>query len=347
VRGFIGLGVMFVALASPAFAARTDRIVLTNGDRITGRVESMTRGSLSLTTDDAGRMAIQWGKVAEVTSVRDFQCTLGTGEKYFGPLSPGPEQGTLTIGVDEGAKVLQLAEVVDVTPMEEMFYSRLRAYLDLGFTYAKAKSALTFSGAGEITYRGQHLGGGLKANTYLQNDSESARLASRVSSTLTGTYYFERPLLQLQFGVDQNDELDLLLRLSLGAYVAYPLVRNNWTEVWLSSGLQAEREVYRDQTPNFNLAALVAADWQAFRLDHPRLDVGVRVEVVPLLTDLGRVRGTTSLRAKYELFTDFNIGLNFSFTFDTRPPSTSTATTATTQNTDYILSATIGWSYGR
>ena len=327
-------------LALPAAAAKTDVIVLDNGDRITGEIKGMSRGKIDFSTDDAGRLSVEWTKVAQVTSVHVFEVEMSSGQKHYGQLRPGPEEKQLIVGPEGAQAVVPIAAVVSITTMDELFFSRVRAYLDLGFTLAKANSALTLSADGEFAYRGEHLGAALNFDTYLQDDANN-NLVSRASAYITGTYFFTRWRAQLQLGVDHNDELDLKVRVYLGAGAAYPVVRNTWTELWLKSGLVADRETYTTGTPNLNLAALVAADWEAFRYDSPKLDLGVQVDILPVLTDPGRLRGTSTIRIKYELFADFNVGLNFSYTFDTRPPD------PTAGHTDYLLSLTIGWSYRR
>jgi hypothetical protein len=80
-------------------------------------------------------------------------------------------------------------------------------------------------------------------------------------------------------------------------------------------------------------------EWDAFRYDTPKLDLTISQVILPVLTDLWRFRGNTSLKLTYELFYNFNVGMNLSFTFDTRPPD------PTAPKTDYLLSFTIGWSY--
>ena len=44
---------------------------------------------------------------------------------------------------------------------------------------------------------------------------------------------------------------------------------------------------------------------------------------------------------KYELFSDFNVGLSLASTLDSRPPDPAAA------NTDYVATFTVGWSYRR
>jgi hypothetical protein len=323
-------------LASRAHADKTDVVVLENGDKITGEIKGMSRGKLDFKTDDVGRLSIEWIKVARVTSSHSFEVELSSGKKYYGVLhSPSDEK--VLVGTEQ-ADTFPVVEIVAITPMDEWFWARVKASLDLGFTLAKSNKALTLSGDGNFSYRGEHFGGAIAFNTYLQND-ENSTAVGQASGTLTGTYYFRKWLVQLQLGLDHNDELALTLRVDLGAGVAYPVLRNNTMELWLSTGLVAVREQYTSGTPNFNLAGALGGEWDAFVYDHPKLNAGIALTVLPILTELWRFRGNTTVKVKYELFYNFYVGLNFSFTFDTQPPD------STASHTDYLLSITIGWSY--
>jgi Protein of unknown function, DUF481 len=322
------------AAASP----KTDVVILDNGDNLTGEIKGMSRGKLDFKTDDVGRISIEWTKIARVTSIHAFEVELASGLKYYGSLrSPADEQ--LWVGT-EAADVFPLVEVVTLTPMDEWFWARVKAYLDLGFTLAKSNKAMTLSGDGEFAYRGERFGGAIDFKTYVQNDAKSTAVA-QASVNLTGTYYFTRWRLQAQIGADHNDELALSLRLDLGAGASYPVFRNNSMELWLSGGLVGAREQYTSGEPNYSLAGFVGADWQAFHYDSPKLDAGITVVFLPVLTELWRTRGTATAKVKYELFSDFYVGINFSYTFDTQPPDPTAA------HTDYLLSLTIGWSYRR
>jgi hypothetical protein len=317
-------------------APKTDVVVLGNGDHFTGEIKGMSRGQLDFKTDDAGRLSIEWTKVARVTSTHIFEVELTSGQKYYGALQ-SPLDQHVEVGTGE-KDVFPVEEIITITPMDEWFWARVKANLDLGFTLAKSNKALTLSGDGDFSYRGEHFGGAIDFNTYIQNDANSTAVGQG-SVTLTGTYYFQKWRAQLQIGADTNDELALTLRLDVGAGVAYPVLRNNIMELWLSGGLFAARELYTSGTPNFNLAAALGGEWEVFVYDHPKLSTSVTAVLLPVLTELWRTRGNAVIKVKYELFYNFFVGLNFSFTFDTQPPD------PTASHTDYLLSITIGWSY--
>ncbi len=322
--------------AGAAHAEKTDVVVLGNGDHFTGEIKGMSRGKLDFKTDDVGRISIEWIKIATITSIHSFEVELASGKKYYGPLS-SPQEYDLQVG-PEKTDVVPMVEVITLTPMDEFFWSKVKASLDLGLTLAKSNSSMTLSGDGSIAYRGQHFGGGFDFNTYWQRDKNSTTVG-QLSMNLTGTYYFSKLRVQLQLGYDHNDELDLTYRVDLGAGVAYPVVRDKWNELWLSTGLVAAQEQYSTGEPSVNLAAYVGEDWEAFIYDSPKLSAGISSQIIPVLSELWRTRGNVTAKVKYEVFYNFFVGCNFSFTFDTKPPDPAAA------KTDYLLSITVGWSY--
>ena len=71
---------VFVCTILPVRAdPKTDVIVLTNGDRITGEIKSVEAAILTLSTDSAGTLSIEWVRVASLTSHTDFQFEMANG----------------------------------------------------------------------------------------------------------------------------------------------------------------------------------------------------------------------------------------------------------------------------
>src|SRR5512135_3033496 len=93
----LGLFAWFALLPGPLCAQKTDVIVLTNGDRLTGEIKGVSHGKLDYLTDDAGRPSIEWEKVARVTSVHSFEVEVRSGLKYFGRLAPSDRDGALVV----------------------------------------------------------------------------------------------------------------------------------------------------------------------------------------------------------------------------------------------------------
>jgi hypothetical protein len=327
------------AAGSAAADGKTDSVVLVNGDRITGEIKGMSRGQLDYKTDDAGRLSIKWVKVVEVTSPQRFELETTDGRRFYGPLVP-PERGRKgEVRLDDG-DTIPVADVVSIVPIADAFLSRLQAYFDLGFTMAKSNSATTLTAAGFVQYRGERVGGSFAFDAYGQ-DTATTSTVNRDSLRLTGDLYLGRWTPQVWAQAEKNDELDLDLRLSVGAGTSWAAIRTNSMELSAQAGLSGLQETYAGGAPILSLTGYAAVTWNAFRYDSPKLDSEVSLAAYPYLTDLGRTRLEASLRVKYELFSDFNVGLSLGASYDTRPPD------ATAAKNDYLISMTIGWSYRR
>jgi hypothetical protein len=314
---------------------RTDLVTLRGGLRVPGEILQMTLGRLSLRTDDMGRVSIEWLRVTQIESTYPFAVEFSSGATYFGPLHAGAE-GELVVG----DRSVRLDEVVSITPVDDNFWNRVRAYADVGFSLAKANKALTLSADAGFDYRGEVLGTSAAFTTYVQSSSQ-VPVTTENSLALSGSYYFMPWRVSVLGGLDQNAELALDLRLSLGADMAYAPVRTSFMELWLAAGMTVAREQYSGVSPDIAVAGYLDATWRAFRYASPELDAEIELSLLPILNDLGRVRGTATGRVKYEVFSDFNVGCNLTYTFDTRPPDPDAS------RSDYRITFSVGWSYRR
>jgi hypothetical protein len=332
-------------MAAPLRAQKTDVLTLPNGDRITGEIKGVSAGKLTYSTDDAGTLSVEWVKVARLTSTHFFEVELTTGRKYFGRLPPSPTDGALIVAAGR-ADTVRVVDVVAVTPIDAGFFQRVKAYLDVGFSFAKANQATTLNTSGEVDYRGQRFGSTLAFSTYLQGQ-ESTEATSRWSTSLQG-----RRLLpdRWQIGIvgeaEHNEELDLALRLVGGAGVGRVLRQTNSDHLETSAGLALAKERFylesgTGDTVKTNLEGLLSTRWDVYRFDSPKLDLGFALKLYPGLSQLGRIRGEFTTRVQYEVFKDFFVGVNFTDTFDSEPPEPEAP------KNDYVTSLTIGWSYRR
>jgi hypothetical protein len=334
--------VIAVSLAAPAWAAKTDAVTLRNGDRITGEVKGLGRGKLDYSTDDAGRLSIEWVKVTRVTSPHFFDVQTSSGDRHYGTLGASNRDGFVLIQGAE-TETLAVSRIVEIAPLSASFFERLVAYLDMGFTLAKANQATTFSLSGALDYRGPTMGSQSKFDSYAQGQ-QSVPTTTRNSLRQTVSWYLPdrwSALAVLQF--EQNEELALDHRLTGGGAMSRTVRQTNSMELSLAAGLVATQEQYSPasgKTTNSSLEGLLALNWDAFRFDSPKLDFNTSASVFPSLSQAGRVRSQADVRLTYELFNDFDAGVRLSDTFDSRPPEGAT-------KNDYIVTLTIGWSYRR
>lgn len=64
--------IFLLFLQSVAFAAKTDIVILQNGDRTTGEIKELKFGKLKYGTDNAGTISFEWDKIAYLKSVNQY-----------------------------------------------------------------------------------------------------------------------------------------------------------------------------------------------------------------------------------------------------------------------------------
>ena len=100
-KGLIGLlGVVLLLLT--ANPCRADEVVMKNGDRIQGKVVSMTQGKLVFKTTYAGTITIKWNQVEKLSTEEPLEVTLTDDKKLDGKVATS-ETGDLVFYPEDGA----------------------------------------------------------------------------------------------------------------------------------------------------------------------------------------------------------------------------------------------------
>ena len=127
---------LFCLLSSQhVFAAKTDIVVLQNGDKITGEVKQLEFGILEYKTDDIGTLSIQWEKIAQIYAKEFFRIELTDGSFFYGSLDSDTIQSKMVIYLDSFRVSLFFDEVIRITRIKKTFWDRLDLALKLGFDY--------------------------------------------------------------------------------------------------------------------------------------------------------------------------------------------------------------------
>ena len=89
-----------LGVARPAWAEKTDYIVLVNGDRLTGEVKMLSKGQLKISTDDLGTLYMEWDKVVAISTLGTFDVATRDGQRYVGRFDVPPAGGLALVGYD-------------------------------------------------------------------------------------------------------------------------------------------------------------------------------------------------------------------------------------------------------
>ena len=331
--------VLLLACSGVAFAARTDVIILKNGDRLTGEVLRMRQGKLQIKTDDAGTLSIEWDKTASITTAARYDVTLQDGTRLLGRLRPNAAQ-TLDIVADDGsAAAVSMERMVSLDKVNATFLKRIDGSLDFGGSYTNSSGVADAFFDMDATLRRPADFYGVSFATNLTRQPEAPE-TSRYALNVSYTRARQDGWLASSFGLfERNEELGIAFRgtgaLALGRY----LTRSNHVEMLLMGGLSSGREIPVDDDAVTNVDALVMTDLSVFTYDYPTTRVDLGVLIFPSLDDPGRVRINANAKVKREIFRDFFIAVTGYDAFDNKPRA------ADARRNDFGASLSFGWTF--
>jgi hypothetical protein len=334
----LALGLLLAA-AVPAIAARTDVIVLRNGDRLTGEVIELRQGKLKVKTDDMSTISIEWDKIAGVTTAERYDVTMRDGTRLLGRLAAGPARSVQVVADGGTSTSVAMADIVSMAAIKSGFLGRIDGSVDLGGSYTKASGVAQVSLDAEARYRRPAYGVATAFSTNFTRQPDSPD-TSRYSGKINYTRYRGRQWFVSSLGLfEGNEDLGFTFRgtgaLSLGRYLA----RSNRLEWLLTGGFAGGRESPLDGDDVTNVDLLVGTDLSVFAYDYPTTRLDLSLLIFPSLDDAGRIRVNANGKFKQELFRDFFVAVSVYDAFDNRPKA------ATAERNDVGGSLSFGWTF--
>jgi hypothetical protein len=126
---------------------------------------------------------------------------------------------------------------------------------------------------------------------------------------------------------EQNTELGIKLRTSLGAAGGYIFIQSNTSLLYGLTGLNINRESYTDTTnASTNLEFIAGGQYKIFIYDHPKTSLTTNINVYPGLTDWGRIRLNYNISLDWEILPHLYWDITFYFSYDNKPTGTSSST---------------------
>ncbi len=335
--GFFAL----VLCASPAEAQKTDVLVLSNGDHVTGEIKEFTRGVVRLSTDPMGTVYVKWEDITSISSDKTFEIELQSGQKFFGSIRPSEASGEDEIVTGEATVPIRHLTVVRVTPIKDTFWSRLSGSVDLGLSFLQQNTQFDYNLSADLGYRAANSMTKLNISSIvrLQNEAETT---NRQQVTLSHIQSFAPKWIWAALGsFEANAELSLVGRGSAGGGAGRFFVQTNKINLATWGGLVYAHEQFEDQSSDDVLNAIISTFFDFFIVRGRKSDITVNLDVIPSLTQGGRVRIESGAEGRHEFFKDFFFKLKIFNSYDSKPP-----TEGTTKKNDFGLTTSVGWSFG-
>jgi hypothetical protein len=328
-----------VALASSR--TKTDTVYMRNGDKITGEIQSLSQGQLSVKPKyTSSAFVIDWSEVDHLESPQDFVITDPEGKVYTGTLGKGTEDRTLS--VDKSVTVtLPLDSVIRIDELGETFLKRMRGDFDVGSSFAKSNGQKSLTVQGDLGYQSKQRLFSLDTSSQFASQKET----SDTNETTAKIALFQQLRKSNWYGGGlanflSSTEQQIALRSTLGGGLANRPIFTNRNNLTAMGGLALTVE--RDAQGAVSTARTKALDsafavqYSTFRFDSTTFNT--TVWLYPSITSPGRVRMTLNQDIYHKFLGDFYVRVSFYDNYDNKPvvgapPNNLGATT------------TVGWSF--
>jgi hypothetical protein len=334
------LGVVaLLTISTAATAAKTDIVILHNGDRITGEAKSLERGLLEFSTDSMGTVYIEWKDIQEIVSNTGQAVELTNGQRFYGPLNKTENSDMVSVKTPEGPVGVSTDDIISLYPVEAGFWDRLDLSFSLGFSWDKASNVGKYNIGVDAEYRNPRFITRASLSSEVTTQ-ESRDDTSRANFDVSHLVYRRSKRYHMLFGsLERNDELGIDLRTLVGAgYGTVPIrSQSNWFSV--GGGLAVNHEVPLEGESETNLEAVGMLSYDFFRYSTPERRFRVDFLVFPSLTDIGRWRATFDTTFKLEIFKDLFWDLDFYTSYDSAPVS------RVGETIDYGITSSFGYKF--
>ena len=316
---------VFILISFEGYTQKTDTIYHTNGNVLTGEFKKLNYGVVSWSMSGMGTITFETPEINNIKSDKQFEIKLNNGSLYFGSFDTTRIDRKVKIILKNGSELLSINDIVAVYPLKKSFWLRISGNFSLGFNYSKGSDVASLVSSGNLTYRKR------KSSLMINWNNNNTFQADTLSATnINLGIGIERVLKNYwswgaAFGVSQNSQLGVKLRLDYTSLSIIDIVYNNWKRYFVSAGLSVQQETpYNNPEKSTDLAGIITTAWKVYKYTDPKVWVDTDLAFIPYITGDWRYRVNFNLNPKVGIIgNDLQIGFNFYYNYDSRPPTDS------------------------
>jgi putative salt-induced outer membrane protein YdiY len=317
---------------------QNDTITLKNNDVIVGEVKSLSKSIMIVETSYSDEdFKIEFNKVIELQIERNCFIILTHGRRRFGKIrTEGTNNAVITLE-NGNEERFDLHEIIMLQTIDEKFFQRISAAIDLGYNLTKANSNSQFTISGKLNYTDEKwmFDAAINVLNSSQNDVEDISRTDaslELRRILPSRWYL---LGNVSFLSNTEQALEGRISNSLGA--GKLLISSTKLYLGLAGGINYNIENFTDSTPDrTSLEAFTSLTYDMF--DFKDFDLNSGLKIYPSLSESKRIRLDYNLNLKYDLPLDFYIKLGFTLNYDNQPADEG-------NEIDYIFTSGFGWEF--
>ena len=336
------IGAVLLLAAVPALAShdKTDVVITDDGNTFIGEIKSVKLATLSLNTDAAGLLSIEWRRVTGLTSKFEYRVELSGGIRHFGTLEPAKKSGRLSIVNPSGTIEVDLRDVVAIAPIEDGFWKGLNGSMSFGLTYTQANDSIQYNLSGDVTRR--------KPKAYASFSGQSIFNTQEGGETTNQHYgqFIMSRIVKKKWGffglgeLQSNPAQGYSVRLVAGGGATNFLIEDSWRLLALNLGIVYNREnVTGTADVNDSAEALVSVGFQRFKRSSHSPSVQLSFAAFTQIADNPRFRTVFNFNVSWKVVGDFKFSVQVNNSHDSDPPGTDS------NKNDLSLVTSIGYTF--
>lgn len=334
-KGFLFCTV--AVLVNPCFLT-ADTIHLTNGDRLTGEIQSLASANFTFQTAYAGTLVLAWDQIQALSTGSPMVVEFADGVSARGMLS-SPQPRTLQIDSNPPVSFAQVVAMYKegAAPEKPSFLESWGGSADLGYTLVRGNTSidnltLNFHPVRKTeTDRIKILAQSLYS---VQDDAEASSMHSvqgRYDRFLSSRIFF---FLKGLVETDEREKLDL--RTSEGGGFGIEFALDPVTQLSILGGMTVLQENFKGLDRTINAEVIAAMELETRRFEP--FVIGTTSQLLPILGE-GRYRVLWSANIRIPLFAGISMGLQMFDNFDSKPPRIDV------KKNDFGLVSTVGYTF--
>jgi hypothetical protein len=297
----------------------------------------MKEGVLKIETDYSDSdFSVEWLKIDSISTTTRFLITISGNQRHTGKLRSTGTSGRAVIKKLIGSNIqTNLVQIVALESLDDDFWGRVDASIDLGINLTKANNLQQFNANSLLGYKADRWN---IQGTYaaLSSSQDNADNIERRDYGITFTYYPQRKWYTYSnLSWFSNTEQAIDMRFSARLGIGRAIIQNNKAKWGVVIGVTPLNERFSNgDSDNSSIESFIGMDWNLF--DTGDLTFNGSLFGYPSLTEDKRFRTDLSLNLKYDLPLDFYIKTSLTLNYDNQPAISG-------NETDYVWSLGFGW----
>ena len=348
VFGTVLLGAALLLGPTTTVGPKEDVLYMKNGDRMTCEIKTMDAGAVYVGLDYVnGTIAVEWSRIARLTSPRLFLVELDDGSVYTGHINAHPVEGSESVLLDitqlDGTTVaFDKSRIAGLSRTSDSFWGRLNGNVTSGVSFTKGNNTSTYNLSSNVNYPRPRWSAAATFNSNLSSSSGLSASTRNQVSLVAGHLMRWNNWYYTGFASGlQSAEQQISIQSNLGGGVGRYFKKTSNFRISGVGGLVWQQTVYESSVASANTQEMLGVMLMGtvIFVRFKKTSLQLTANAIPSLSEPGRFYFNTNASYFLKLFGAINWNLSFYGNWDTQPPEG-------TSGNDYGWNSGLSWTFG-